>query len=45
MTPATILANTFFAYFYVLGQHFLGILAIGLFYSLLLAFYYLLFKR
>jgi len=45
MTSAIILANTFFAFFYILGEHFQGILAMGLFYTLILAFYYLLFKR
>jgi len=45
MTTEIILANTFFSFFYILGEHFLGLLAMGLFYTLMLAFYYLLFKR
>jgi len=45
MTAATILANTFFAFFYILGEHFLGLCAVAIFFSLLLAFYYLMFKR
>ena len=45
MTPAQILANAFFGFWYALGEHFLGILSMILFFSLILAFYYLLFKR
>jgi len=45
MTPAIILANTFFAFWYILGEHFIGILAMALIFSLLLAWYYLMFKR
>lgn len=45
MTAEIILANTFFAFFYILGPHFLGLMAMGLFYSLMLGLYYLLFKR
>jgi hypothetical protein len=45
MTATQILANTFFAFWYILGEHFLGILAMALIFTLLLAWYYLMFKR
>jgi len=45
MTPATILSNVFYAFWYVLGEHFIGILAMALIFTLLLAWYYLMFKR
>jgi len=45
MTATTILANTFFAFFYILGEHFIGICAMAVFFSLILALYYLIIKR
>jgi len=45
MIAETILANTFFAFFYILGDHFLGIWAFAIFVALLLALYYLIIKR
>ena len=45
MTATTILANTFFAFFYILGEHFLGIWAFAIFVALILALYYLIIKR
>jgi hypothetical protein len=45
MTPAEVLANAFYSFWYVLGDHFTGILAMGLFFTLLLAWYYLMFKK
>jgi len=45
MTPTTILANAFYSFWYILGDHFIGILAMVLVFSLLLAWYYLMFKR
>ena len=45
MTAETILANAFFAFFYILGEHFLGVWAFAIFIALILGLYYLLIKR
>ena len=45
MSATIILANTFFAFFYILGEHFLGICAIAIFFALVLAIYYFMIKR
>lgn len=45
MAATIILANTFYAFFYILGEYFVGLCAMALFSALMLAFYYLMFKR
>lgn len=45
MTSIEILANTFFAFFYILGEHFIGIWAMAIFSALFFALYYFMVKR
>jgi len=45
MTATTILANAFFGFFYILGEHFLGLWAFAILLGLLLSLYYFLIKR
>jgi len=45
MSAEIILNNTFFAFWYLLGEYFLAIWGVVIFFAIFLALYYLIIKR